>query len=166
MSGPMTWSEFKVDLGQLHHAIGVIRREHDQIGDALNRISREFDQCREDWNTPAAVTFDNVKVWLTTASADLNALLSEMVTRMQTAYNNYEHTEEVNSRNLESHGKRLSYTVQGDGDGKRLPFAVQGDGDAKRLPFTVHGDGHGEEVGNSLRQYLFPVRLRAQYLQK
>jgi WXG100 family type VII secretion target len=156
MASPKTWSEFRVDLGQLHHAIGVVRREHDQISEALNRIASEFDQCRDDWHTPAAVTFDNVKVWLTTASADLNALLSDMVTRMQTAYNNYKHTEEVNSKNLELDGKSAYLHRESHDDGKRAPL--------HREP---HDDGdHGEQAGKLLRQTVIPVRLRTQYLHK
>jgi WXG100 family type VII secretion target len=154
MASPTTWSEFKVDLGQLHHAIGVIRREHGQISDALNRISREFDQCRDDWNTPAAVTFDNVKVWLTTASADLNALLSDMVTRMQTAYNNYQHTEEVNARNLESDGKRerVHHKSHDGGDDKHAEAKTQ-------RVFVQDGDDHGEQA-EKLERLMIPVRLR------
>jgi uncharacterized protein YukE len=105
MASPTTWAEFRVDLGHLHNAIGVVRREHDRISELLTRVSSEFDKCRDDWNTPSAVTFDNVKVWLTTASADLNGLLFEMATRMQTAYTNYKHTEEVNTDNVTPDGK-------------------------------------------------------------
>ncbi|MFB9835736.1 WXG100 family type VII secretion target [Actinoallomurus acaciae] len=141
MASPTTWSEFKVDLGQLHHAIGVVKREHDLISDLLTQVSSEFDKCRDDWNTPAAVTFDNVKVWLTTASADLNALLFDMVRRMQTAYDNYRHTEEVNALNLESGGKKSGSHDGGD------------DKHVEKLLARVAaqpGDGHGEKMGKLL----------------
>ena len=145
MASPKTWDEFKVDLGHLHHAIGVVKSQHDLISDALDRVSSEFDKCRDDWNTPSAVTFDNVKVWLTTASTDLNALLNDMVTRMQTAYANYKHTEEVNVLNLKSDGKNSgSGSHDGNGDG---------DGDRKRVGALLArvaaqpGDGGGDHVG-------------------
>ncbi|MDN3357276.1 WXG100 family type VII secretion target [Actinomadura sp. DC4] len=118
MASPKTWDEFRVDLGQLHHVIGVVKSQHDLISDALIRVSSEFDKCRDDWDTPSAVTFDNVKVWLTTASTDLNALLSDMATRMQTAYNNYKHAEEVNVLNLKSDGRHSD--SHGGGDGKHV----------------------------------------------
>ncbi len=121
MASPTTWSEFRVDLGNLHHAIGVVRREHDRISELLTHVSSEFDKCSDEWNTPSAVTFDNVKAWLTTASADLNALLFDMATRMQTAYDNYKRAEEVNTRNVTPDGHSGSH--HGDGHDKH-PQAV------------------------------------------
>lgn len=130
MASPTTWSEFKVDLGELYNAIGIIKNEHDLISDLLDHISSEFEACRNDWDTPAAVTFDSVKTWLTTAATDLNALLDEMVTRMRTAYDNYKNAEETNISNLEARDGSGSGggSDSGSGGGGKKKGAGKGDG--------------------------------------
>jgi len=96
----MTIGEFRADLGELHHALGVVRAQHAVISSELTVIKEEFKKCKDSWNTPSAVSFDVMQNWLTTASDDLNTLLDDVVARMQLAYNNYEAAEVSNVKNL------------------------------------------------------------------
>ncbi|MCO6005341.1 WXG100 family type VII secretion target [Actinoallomurus purpureus] len=104
---PSSSSEFKVDLGQLHDAIGIVKKQHDVISAELDNVASEFNGCRESWNTPSTASFDDVSTWFTNVSTDVNSVLAEMVSRMQAAYDNYTSAEEANVSNLEAHGKKL-----------------------------------------------------------
>jgi uncharacterized protein YukE len=105
---PKTFEEFKVDLKQLHNAIGSVRREHTAITDAMSAVGTEFGAVETAWGTPATTTFDDVQSWFVKVSKDLEDLLDDMVNRLQTAYNNYKHTEETNTQNLKPHGDHSS----------------------------------------------------------
>jgi uncharacterized protein YukE len=102
--GPKTFEEFKVDLRQLHDAIGSVRREHSAISDAMSAIGSEFGAVKEAWGTPSTATYDDVQAWFVRVSDDLEDLLDDMANRLQTAYNNYKHSEETNVKNSTPHG--------------------------------------------------------------
>jgi predicted trehalose synthase len=104
--GPKTFDEFKVDLQQLHNAIGTVKREHGAITDSMSGVSTEFAAVKDAWDTPSAATYDDVRAWFVRVSGDLEDLLNDMVGRMQTAYNNYKQAEEANIGNLTPHGDR------------------------------------------------------------
>jgi WXG100 family type VII secretion target len=106
--GPQTFEEFKVDLRQLQNAIGSVRREHSTISDAMSAIGNEFGAVKEAWETPSTATYDDVQAWFLRVSNDLEDLLDDMTNRLQTAYNNYKHVEETNTKNVTPHGDHNS----------------------------------------------------------
>ncbi|WP_327111237.1 WXG100 family type VII secretion target [Streptomyces sp. NBC_01341] len=95
----MTASEFKVALSELHSAIGLVRTESGHVSDLINEIERNFNEAHTYWQSPSASTFERTSTWFTMASRELEALLAEMVRRMQTAYNNYVDAERANTHN-------------------------------------------------------------------
>jgi uncharacterized protein YukE len=127
--GPQTFEEFKVDLRQLHDAIGSVRREHGAISDAMSAVGTEFAAVKTSWGTPSTATYDDVQAWFVRVSGDLEDLLDDMTNRMQTAYNNYKHIEETNTRNVTPHkggndpGNHADRHVVTD-DGKKHPTAA------------------------------------------
>jgi uncharacterized protein YukE len=98
--GPKTFEEFKVDLQQMHSAIGSVRREHTAIRDAMSAIGAEFSAVKEAWDTPQTPSYDDTQAWFVRVAEDLEDLLNDMANRLQTAYNNYKHSEETNVKNL------------------------------------------------------------------
>jgi uncharacterized protein YukE len=99
MAAQMSFDEFRVDLGQLHEAIGSVTREHGTISDTMASIASEFNQVKDAWQTPSEGSFDTVQKWLTSVSGDLENILQDAIGRMQSAYDNYHKTEETNVHN-------------------------------------------------------------------
>lgn len=96
----MTWSEFKVDLRQLHDAIGSVSHESGLIGAYMSQIAREFAAVKDDWAAPSEMSFEDVQRWFTRVQGDLHTLLDETVERMKKAYANYHAAELANTQNL------------------------------------------------------------------
>jgi len=115
---PLTESEFKADLRHLHDAIQAVKREHHIIDDEFANVIREFNMCRGMWDTPSAASFDAVSTWLSRAGIRLNAVLDDMVMRMQTAYDNYKAAEIANTSNLRLLQVR-HHSDSGDRHGKK-----------------------------------------------
>jgi len=97
---PLTPHEFRIELGDLRAAIGVVQRERAAISASVQLVKTEFGKASEAWNTPAAAGYEDVRLWLDRATADLESLLAEMGRRLQRAYENYAQAEEKNARNL------------------------------------------------------------------
>jgi uncharacterized protein YukE len=142
---PSSLSDFRIELGKLHHAIGVVHREHGAISGELATIASEFRKCKDSWDTPSTVSFDAVQNWLSRAGEDLNSLLSEMAVRMQVAYDSYKTAEVVNAANVKPHGKGNP----GSGDhraGKVLRVATPKNGVGEEelsVGASHHGTGEG-----------------------
>lgn len=127
---PKTFDEFKVDLKQLHSAIGSVRREHSAISAAMSAVGSEFNAVKDSWGTPSTASYDDVQAWFVRASNDLENLLDDMSNRLQTAYDNYKQAEETNVGNNTPHGGG--------------PPSNQGGGKhgGVRTTDTHHGDQH------------------------
>lgn len=104
MAAQISWDEFKVDLRQLHDAIGAVQRERDTINETMASIGTEFNRVKEAWVTPAEQSFDAVQAWLMRVTHDLENILDDSIRRMQVAYENYLETEEKNTKNVTPHG--------------------------------------------------------------
>jgi WXG100 family type VII secretion target len=104
MAGQMSWAEFKVDLRQLHNAIGDVQRESGTIRDTMSSIASEFSLVKDSWDTPSEQTFDAVQAWLMRVTHDLENILQDSIGRMQRAYENYHRAEEANVKNNTPHG--------------------------------------------------------------
>ncbi|MEU4657749.1 WXG100 family type VII secretion target [Streptomyces sp. NPDC023723] len=96
----MSPGEFRVALGELRSAIGVVRGERQNMSDLTGQIQNRFEAARESWQSPSGVTFETISEWFTKASHDLLELLEETARRMQAAYDNYADAETANTRNL------------------------------------------------------------------
>lgn len=96
----MPWSDFQVHLREMQRAIGVVRGHSSDIETAMGTIRTAFAEVGNQWQTPSALTLEEVLDWFTRASADLHALLEEVVRRLQVAYDNYHQTELANRQNL------------------------------------------------------------------
>jgi len=92
--------EFKVDLGQLHQAIGQVGRDRATIENCFNQITTQFNSLQANWQGPAAETYDELRTSLQNATAAMLHVLSEIISRMQATYDNYESAESSNARNL------------------------------------------------------------------
>lgn len=98
----LTWDEFRVDLRQMHQAIGSVTHESGLIEGYMNQISGQFSQVKAYWDTPSEMSFESVQQWFTRVQTDLHELLQEMIRRLQKAYDNYHQTELANTGNLQA----------------------------------------------------------------
>ncbi|MEV6994321.1 WXG100 family type VII secretion target [Streptomyces sp. NPDC093228] len=98
-SGKMTLAEFRVALGDLRRAIGIVRKENMHISELLSSMQRHFVAAHASWQSPSATSFEAMSEWFTKGSRDLENLLQEMVRRMQAAYDNYLEAERANTKN-------------------------------------------------------------------
>jgi WXG100 family type VII secretion target len=92
--------EFKVDLQQFHDAIGQVGGNRGTIEDCFNQITTQFNSLQANWQGPAAESYDNLRTTLQSAIAAMLEVLSEIISRMQTTYDNYNSAESSNARNL------------------------------------------------------------------
>jgi uncharacterized protein YukE len=141
---PKTFDEFKVDLKQLHDAIGSVRREHTAISTAMSAVGSEFSAVKDAWGTPSTASYDDVQAWFIKASGDLEDLLHDMTNRLQTAYENYKHAEETNVQNNTPHGGGPSTDHKGGKNG------------AVRTAAVHHGDQHPAAALARAREALHP----------
>lgn len=57
------------------------------------------------WHSPAFDSFEDVHRWFTSASIDLTDILDELISRLQTAYDNYRNAEGTNAKNMTPEGR-------------------------------------------------------------
>ncbi|MFF2524091.1 WXG100 family type VII secretion target [Streptomyces liangshanensis] len=96
----MSWSDFKVALGQLQAAVGSVNGEAGNIAGSMSSISGEFAKIGSAWQSPASMTLQEVQEWFARSSSDLHALLEDVGRRLQVAYDNYHQVETTNTGNL------------------------------------------------------------------
>jgi uncharacterized protein YukE len=97
----MTMAEFKVDLAQLQNAIQVVSAQAGSIDTNCQDITAAMAVAPQSWVTPSGQTFDELAQACDRQMQALTGLLTEMVQRMQAAYQTYLATEEANTRNLQ-----------------------------------------------------------------
>jgi uncharacterized protein YukE len=97
----VTPAEFKVDLSQFASAIQTVRAQASIIESACLDIKANMQGLQGVWNTPAALGFEELALACSKQMDALTGLLTEMVARMQAAYQNYLAVEEANTRNLQ-----------------------------------------------------------------
>jgi uncharacterized protein YukE len=94
--------EFRVDLGQLQHAIGTVRHHSGLIETCMGLIALHFENVREYWTTLAEASFEEMQQWFNRVQTALHQLLEEALRRLQAAYDTYRAAESTNVRNLTS----------------------------------------------------------------
>jgi WXG100 family type VII secretion target len=105
----LTPDEFRVDLGQMHDAIGSLKTDSAKIMDLLGEIATQFKKVQNVWKSPATRSFEEVQQWFSGVTNDMHEILDEAASRLNSAYQNYLDTEQKNVQNLDSNG--------GDGNG-------------------------------------------------
>ncbi|MEU6341909.1 WXG100 family type VII secretion target [Streptomyces sp. NPDC046977] len=98
--GGMPLGEFRVALGELGRAIGVVRGESEHISGLLGQVERHFEAAHASWQSPSASSFETMSGWFSRTSRELEELLRDMARRMQTAYDNYAAAERSNTQNV------------------------------------------------------------------
>ena len=91
---------FTVDLGDFSDAIGRVSADRDTINAANAQIVAEFQAVENAWHSPAGESFTSFLTDLTSTTQKLQELLDDMVSRMQTTYQNYSDAETTNTANL------------------------------------------------------------------
>jgi hypothetical protein len=97
----LTMAEFKVDLAQFENAIQVVSAQAGIIDSSCQSVTTFMQIAPQSWVTPSGQTFDELAQACNRQLQALTGLLTEMVQRMQAAYQTYLATEEANTRNLQ-----------------------------------------------------------------
>jgi uncharacterized protein YukE len=99
-SGEDSGTEFGIALAKLHDAIGTVQDASNKISFSVEQIDVRMRNLSAYWHSPAFTSFDDVHTWFRHASTDLADLLTELVSRMQTSYDNYRNAEWTNTKNM------------------------------------------------------------------
>ncbi|WP_329373741.1 WXG100 family type VII secretion target [Streptomyces sp. NBC_01483] len=101
----MSFSEFKVHLGELKQAIGTVTSQSEHVESVMTQIVADFEAVSTEWKTPSSASLEEVQQWFARSQADLHGLLDEVVRRLQAAYDNYHDMEMANYKNMQhDHG--------------------------------------------------------------
>lgn len=96
----ITPAEFKVDLGQFQSALNTVSGELNLIKNNQESLLTILQQVEMDWQSPAGTAYAAFYPDFSNALQALVALLESILARMHTTYNNYQHTEEINTEIL------------------------------------------------------------------
>jgi len=110
--------ELKVDLKAFSTAMDVVRTQGGIINDQCDRIAAVMRALPGTWVSPSGDLFQPLYPKLTKQMNNLRHLLSDMLQRMQDAYDNYVNVEQTNFNNLGGKtvgGKTLWGTHGSDG---------------------------------------------------
>ncbi len=91
---------FKVDLQQLQDAIGTVSAQAQTIGEQAQVIQAQLAEVPSWWSAPSEVPFSQLAMACTNQLNGLVSLLQEMITRMNSAYQNYLSAETANVSTL------------------------------------------------------------------
>jgi hypothetical protein len=98
---PLTMTQFKVDLGHLQDATGVVKTQAGVIRDNCVRIGDLLNLAPASFKSPAGQTFEELIPPCIKQMQALDDLLTQMEKRMQAAHETYLHIEQTNTRNLQ-----------------------------------------------------------------
>src|ERR1700752_3180173 len=90
-------SAFKVDLAQLADAITSVQGSAERISGYVDQIKASLNAGEQEWSSPAYQTFAALVPDVNTDMDTLVNLMNEMVTRMQSTYNQYSSIELTNT---------------------------------------------------------------------
>ncbi|MGW7487218.1 WXG100 family type VII secretion target [Streptomyces sp. NPDC054786] len=95
-------SEFRVDLDDLHGAIGDVQRSAQQIKEAMHAIDTKMNHMHAYWNSPSYQSYDDMRSWFQQIQHRLYHLLEEIIKRMNVSYQHYHSSELANLTNMTS----------------------------------------------------------------
>ncbi|WP_043254172.1 WXG100 family type VII secretion target [Streptomyces sp. Tu6071] len=104
MAEEITFEEFKADLAELRDTLGYVRTSSQHVNELMDDIDTAMKSVGDDWHSPAFGTFDEITNWFHRCQEDLRKVLADIITKMQTSYDNYHAAEEKNERNLHGEG--------------------------------------------------------------
>ncbi|RMB80404.1 WXG100 family type VII secretion target [Streptomyces shenzhenensis] len=99
MAEPTT-QDWLANLAALKEAIGAVGRESTEITTGMASIAAKMNDIGPSWNSPSYATFDDVKSWFLACQQDLEALMEDILRRMNTTYSNYHNAEGTNYSNV------------------------------------------------------------------
>ncbi|WP_328356097.1 hypothetical protein OG800_16065 [Streptomyces sp. NBC_00445] len=100
MADQPTMEEWRAELAALKEATQVVRREHTTISGTMTTIESMMNEIATHWSSPSYGTFDQIKTWFNKTERDLEALLDDIASRMDTSYWNYHDAESKNFDNV------------------------------------------------------------------
>ncbi|MGW4734922.1 WXG100 family type VII secretion target [Streptomyces shenzhenensis] len=92
--------DWLANLAALKEAIGAVGREAAEITTGMASIAAKMNDIGTSWNSPSYATFDDIKSWFLTCQHDLEALMEDILRRMNTTYSNYHNAEGTNYSNV------------------------------------------------------------------
>lgn len=92
--------EWRAHLAALKEAIGTVQRESAEITSDMASIDSKMTDISLSWNSPSYGSFDDIKAWFQTCQHDLEALLDDILVRMNSTYSNYYNAEYTNYGNV------------------------------------------------------------------
>ncbi|MDH6545998.1 hypothetical protein [Streptomyces sp. SAI-041] len=92
--------DWLVHLAALKEAIGAVRRESSEITTGMASIAAKMNDIGTSWNSPSYATFDDIQSWFLTCQHDLEALMQDILRRMDATYANYHDAEGTNYSNV------------------------------------------------------------------
>lgn len=92
--------EWLAHLAALKEAIGTVQNESAAITSDMESIDSKMNEISMSWNSPSYGTFDDIKSWFQTCQHDLEALLEDILVRMNNTYSNYYDAENANYGNV------------------------------------------------------------------
>ncbi|WP_326615432.1 hypothetical protein OG949_41650 (plasmid) [Streptomyces scopuliridis] len=99
MAEPST-QDWLANLAALKEAIGAVGRESAAITTDMASIATKMNDIGTSWSSPSYATFDDIKSWFQTSQHDLEALMEDILRRMNTTYSNYHNAEGTNYDNV------------------------------------------------------------------
>ncbi len=100
MSDTITMAQFKVDLADLHDAIGTVQKAATAIDADCQTIVAQYAAIEAAWVSPAGTSFTEMSSILSNTMDMLVDLLADTVQRMQQSYDNYVEVEQANTQNV------------------------------------------------------------------
>ncbi|MEW2519466.1 hypothetical protein [Actinacidiphila alni] len=100
MAEEPTLQEWLADLAALKDAIGVVKKEHTTISAHMASIDAKMKEVGDHWASPSHGSFESITAWYHRSQHDLEALLTDILHRMNTSYTNYHNAEHANHDNL------------------------------------------------------------------
>jgi WXG100 family type VII secretion target len=92
--------QFQVDLQQFTDAIGTVTADRNTIADDFGQIKSALNNLGSSWQSPAGGTYDTLQTSLTSATQQMISVLDDIISRMNTTYQNYDNAENSNAQNL------------------------------------------------------------------
>ncbi len=96
----MTPQAWKVDLPVFLDAIGFVETYSFLIALATAEIQAQYSAIESAWSSPGGSSFHGIAAAVNTGIDYLNTMLTDIVQRMQTSYQNYLNTENTNAQNV------------------------------------------------------------------
>jgi len=142
VAGEVSLAQFMVLMDEFAAAIDVVAKQSTIVGDTLDGIGKDLSSVATYWTSPAAATFEPLRLEFQKSSDDLNEVLVGILQRMRTSYGNYLDTETKAVQNLTAQ--------QPNSDGGAGPQTANAD--ASNGPATDRSDVGGKPTASDPAQ--------------